>query len=71
MGPNNNTRKGFIATDDNFICNDVICKTLNVNKIQNGNSTVTFGSDVIFGTSDHKITIDFSNATVKGLTIRR
>ena len=67
----NETGKGYIATEDNFICNELACNILNVSKIQNGNSTVTFGSNIIFGTPDNKITIDFSNATVTGLTIRR
>lgn len=151
MGSNNDTDKGYIATEDNFICNELACKTLTVHDkinfstltvstslnvdtiwpattgghvyigdlesfntnfttskistltvstslnvdaiwpatqggyvyigdihnvnlktatIHNDNSTVTFGSNVIFGTSDTPITIDFSNATVTGLTIK-
>lgn len=65
----NETGKGYIATEDNFICNELACNVLDVSKIQNGNSTVTFGSDVIFGTSDNKININFSNvATLQGFT---
>lgn len=30
MGSNNDTDKGYIATEDNFICNELACKTLNV-----------------------------------------
>ena len=29
MGSNNDTDKGYIATEDNFICNELACKTLN------------------------------------------
>ena len=90
MGSNNDTDKGYIATEDNFICNELACKTLTVyDKIDfstitvsnylkvntiypvTENGTVNFRSNVNFGASDKPITIDFSNATVIGLTIRR
>ena len=41
MGSNNKSQKGYIATEDNFICNELSCKILNSTTVSVTNISAT------------------------------